>query len=111
MADERVVAARLLHFAHHYAASRGFTFGGGVEGILPGRAEEMAAKVLARASAEGVPEEGMIRLAEGNLTVFIDRMIEVAHATPGYLDQHRTVIGEMTWSGAWSSLCPFWPIC
>ncbi|WP_144183934.1 hypothetical protein [Elioraea rosea] len=111
MADARVVAARLWHFAAHHAASRGYVFGDGVEQMLPMQAKQMARLVLDRAQAERVPEEGMIRLAEGNLATFIDAMIEAAHQERGYLESRGPVIGEVTWGAAISRLCPLFPIC
>lgn len=109
--NPEIIAARLWHHAAHHAALRGFAFGEGVQQQLPQLARAMAQKVLARHAAESVPLEGLIRLAEGNLSVFVDRMITAGEATPGYFAERGAVIGEITFGSALNALCPLWPIC
>ncbi len=109
--DQRVVAARLWHFAAHHAAARGYVFGDGIEQMLPQLAGQMAQRVIERAATENVPDEGLLRMAEGNLSVYIDAMIDAALREPNYLASRGPVIGELTWGRAKDALCPIWPIC
>jgi hypothetical protein len=109
--DQRIVAARLWHFAAHHAATRGYVFGDGVEQMLPQLAEDMARRVVDRAAVEKGPAEGLVRMAEGNLSVYIDAVIDAALREPNYLASRGPVIGELTWDRARSALCPIWPIC
>ena len=109
--NERIVAERLLQHAANYAARRGYAFGDGVEATLPRLAEAMAQRVLDRAAAEDGPPERYVRMAEGNVSIFIDAMIDAALHEPRYLAERGSVIGELTWARAQSALCPIWPIC
>jgi hypothetical protein len=109
--DQRIVAARLWHFAAHHAAARGYVFGDGVELMLPQLAQQMAQRVIERAAIEHVPDEGLLRMAEGNLSAYVDAMIDAAMNEPGYFASRGPVIGELTWDRARKALCPVWPIC
>ena len=98
--EERVLQ-QLLAVAVEAAAP--MTFTPNCHGIIVDKIRE---GIAARWEAPGAPSpERRMRVAEENLRKFVAEMKAEARKLG------REDLGENTFAGAWSRLCPLWPIC
>ncbi len=105
--DRGALEADLTGYAGRYAASRGYHFGQGAEGLIA-NAMQQAANQLSQLSQVQC-QQGILE-ARRNIHRYVDAMIANARADASYSKQNPGVIGEQTFAAA-RRLCPIWPFC
>ena len=106
--DNAEIAERLYDAANSRAKNRGFEIQPQAASDIRKHASSAATKIRARAKETGAPLEGLIGTGELSFEKLIDEMISVAKGIKGYPPGK---LGEQTFHGALSALCPFWPLC
>jgi hypothetical protein len=118
------IAQHLMDSATAYAHERGYRLGDGAASLMQATMDKAARRISYRAgrmasaqlSVLGQRERAeveaqLLAQAERQTHTLIDAMIESSRIIPNYAAERPGIIGEQTYDGALSLICPLWPFC
>jgi hypothetical protein len=110
--DENSIGDYLFSQARTVARQQGYHFRPDSENLVREVCETAARNIVRMNRADETISEPALRNM-GRLVILdlVDEMIEESRRIPGFRERYPGQLGEPTFHGAMSRLCPLWPIC